>query len=276
MNAQNQNFLNVVENTGEAEVVLFSADKAPAFNMANGMGVLKAINTIQREIIKFGGIAKTHDTKSNNASFQYKFRSIEDMYNVITPLMVENGIVLTPHLENGRMTKHVSKKGDVTFKTVVVVRYTLYCIEDGSFIESCMVGESNDSGDKSSIKAQSIAQKAFFIQTFAVPTANIHDNNSHSNEPVPDHQNQHNNQSHSGNQYDNRSPAPQQRQAQNQAPVRYATLEFKNKVDEFMRANNNRLCDVLKHKGIAFDKLTHQELMAITKEFDEFLKAQPQ
>lgn len=274
MNANNQNILNAVENTGEAEVMVFAADKPPAFNLANGMGVLRAIHKIQRAILEFGGIAKTHDTKSNNASFQYKFRSIEDMYNVITPLLVDSGVILIPYLVNGRMTKHTSKKGDVSFKTVVVMRYTLYCTEDGSFIESCMVGESNDSGDKSSTKAQSVAQKAFFIQTFAIPTANITDNR-HSHEPVPSHQDQYHQQQHSGNQYDNRNNAPQhqpQHQQPQRAPqVRYASLQFKNQVDEYMRQYDTALCDALNRRNMDMNTITEQELHQIVADFDVYL-----
>src|SRR5699024_5431952 len=96
----------------------------------------------------------------------YKFRGIEDMYNVISPLMVEHNVVLTPFLEKCKTIKTVSKSGDIAYKTIVVMRYLLISIVDGSSVETCFLGEANDSGDKSSIKAQSAAQKSFYIQTF--------------------------------------------------------------------------------------------------------------
>lgn len=266
VNQQNQ-LTALADETTESEIIVFTADKPQAFIPSNGMGVLRAIHLIQQDIILNGGIAKSRDTKSNNADFKYKFRSIEDMYNAISPLMVQHGIVLMPYLESGRMSKHVSKKGDVTYKTVVVMRYTLYCIEDGSFIETSIAGESNDKGDKGTIKAQSIAQKSFFIQCFCIPTATDSNTDNYNNDDVPHHHNQYPQQQGTRNQpnYGNNG------QGQQQNNVRYASLEFKNKLDELMRKNNNKLCDVLRNRGLDMNTVTHDQLVQIKNEFKEYI-----
>ena len=268
MNAHNQNYIPAIaDDITESEVMVFTADKPKAFSPANGMGVLKAIHDIQNTIIAMGGIAKNRDTNSTNANFKYKFRGIEDIYNAISPLMVQHGIILVPYLESGRMSKHVSKKGDVTYKTLVVMRYTLYCIEDGSFIETSIAGEANDNGDKGTIKAQSLAQKAFFIQCFCIPTATNHDTDRYDNDHVPHHQNQYQQQQHSGHQYHRGNNG----QGQQQNNVRYASLEFKNKLDELMRKNNNKLCDVLRNRGLDMNTVTHEQLVQIDKEFKDYI-----
>lgn len=269
-NVNQQNYIPAIaDEVNESEIIVFAAEKPQAFSPANGMGILKSIHNIQQTIIEMGGIAKSRDTNSNNANFKYKFRGIEDIYNAISPLMVQHGIILVPYLESGRMSKHVSKKGDVTYKTVVVMRYTLYCIEDGSFIETSIAGEANDNGDKGTIKAQSLAQKAFFIQCFCIPTATNSDTDRYDNDHVPQHQNQYQQQQHSGNQYNRGNNG----QGQQQNNVRYASLEFKNRLDEYMRKNNNKLCDVLKNRGLDMNTVTHDQLIQIKNEFVEYITA---
>ncbi len=273
MNAQNNYIPAALVEPSETELLIFAAEKPQVFNSSNGMGVLQAIHAIQKAIIECGGIAKTHDTKSNNQDFKYKFRSIEDMYNVISPLMVQHGIILIPYLESGRMSKIVNKKGDISFKTVVVMRYTLYCVADASFIETTMAGESNDAGDKGTIKAQSVAQKAFFIQCFCIPTSTDTDNDRYNNESAPAYHHNNAQQEYSGNQ---RTGYGQANQANQPQPAQqYASNEFKKELDTFMRQNNNNLRQVLHNRGLDEKTVTYQQLMKIANEFKQFLKSQP-
>ncbi|MNZ97226.1 hypothetical protein D3C78_1164520 [compost metagenome] len=104
----------------------------------------------------------------------------------------------------------------------------------------------NDTTDKSSSKALTAAQKYLFIQTFSIPTAT-------------------------------NNPEDEQRHNQNNQPrhnIRYASLKFKNHVDEYMRKNNNKLCDVVNSCGLDMEKLTHDQLRGIVFKFDEHLKKQ--
>jgi len=259
MNAQNKQAVEVFQ-AEEVELSTFHPAQAQKFNLTNGREVLLAIHAIQRVISDMGGIGKTHDTKAKNAAYNYKFRGIEDMYNVISPLMVHFGLVLTPYLESGRMSKITTKMGDVTYKSVVTMRYTLISIIDGSSIEVCFVGEANDSGDKSSLKAQSQAQKAFYIQTFNIPTSTYRQDLSAYN-------------SQGSNQYNQitAEPAPAQF---NQAPE--ASLQFKNEVDEYMRQHKEVLCEVLKRRNLDIMTVSHDQLSEIYEAFKQHIAKKAQ
>lgn len=269
MNAQNKQAVEVFQ-AEEVELSTFHPAQAQKFNLTNGREVLLAIHAIQRAINDMGGIGKTHDTKAKNAAYSYKFRGIEDMYNVISPLMVHFGLVLTPYLESGRMSKITTKMGDVTYKSVVTMRYTLISIIDGSSIEVCFVGEANDSGDKSSLKAQSQAQKAFYIQTFNIPTSTYHQDlsaygsqgsNQHNQatEVAPDQHHQ------------AAEPAPAQF---NQGPA--ASLQFKNEVDEYMRQHKQVLCEVLQRRNLDLMTISHNQLSEIYEAFKQHIARKAQ
>jgi len=264
MNAYNQQFSDVKE-TEDTDVAVFTT-KSPTYNLNNGIEILKALNLVQAEIIALGGIAKARDTESNNAAFRFKFRGIDDIYNVISDLLVKHKIVVSPHVERCQCTKHITKKGDVTFKTHVVVRYTLLSSIDGSYLESCLIGESNDTTDKSSSKALSAAQKYLFIQTFSIPTST--DNQA-------DQQNQQKNTYQQNRQYQQQNAhPPEQANTRTVKTVRYASLAFKNHVDEYMKKNNNRLCNILKNLNINMEDLTHEQLRKIVFDFDQYLRNQ--
>lgn len=259
MNAQNKQAVEVFQ-AEEVELSTFHPAQAQKFNLTNGREVLLAIHAIQRAISDMGGIGKTHDTKAKNAAYNYKFRGIEDMYNVISPLMVHFGLVLTPYLESGRMSKITTKTGDVTYKSVVTMRYTLISIIDGSSIEVCFVGEANDSGDKSSLKAQSQAQKAFYIQTFNIPTSTYHQDLSAYG-------------SQGSNQH-NQITAEDAPVQFNQGPE--ASLQFKNEVDEYMRQHKEVLCEVLKRRNLDIMTISHNQLSEIYEAFKQHIAKKAQ
>lgn len=259
MNAQKQQAVEVFQ-AEEVELSTFHPAQAQKFNLTNGREVLLAIHAIQRAISDMGGIGKTHSTNSKNAAYNYKFRGIEDMYNVISPLMVHFGLVLTPYMESGRMSKITTKMGDVTYKSIVTMRYTLISIIDGSSIEVCFVGEANDSGDKSSLKAQSQAQKAFYIQTFNIPTSTYRQD-LHAYDPQGSNQN---------NQITTEAVPVQF----NQGPE--ASLQFKNEVDEYMRQHKEVLCEVLKRRNLDIMTISHNQLSEIYEAFKQHIAKKAQ
>lgn len=270
MNAQNKQAVEVFQ-AEEVELSTFHPAQAQKFDLTNGREVLLAIHAIQRVISDMGGIGKTRDTNSKNAAYNYKFRGIEDMYNVISPLMVHFGLVLTPYLESGRMSKITTKTGDVTYKSVVTMRYTLISIIDGSSIEVCFVGEANDSGDKSSLKAQSQAQKAFYIQTFNIPTSTYRQDLSVYGSQGS---NQH-------NQITAEAAPVQHNQAAEPAPAQFnqgpaASLQFKNEVDEYMRQHKEVLCEVLKRRNLDIMTISHNQLSEIYEAFKQHIAKKAQ
>lgn len=241
------------------EVVNFSSSSQPEYFLENGIEVLKAINAIQDELIQLGGIGKMQSTKPANSGysndksdkFSYNYRGIDDLYNAISPLMVKNKLICTPHIEHLAVNKYLNKYGDIVFKTCLTIRYTFISAIDGSRLQCVFAGEANDNGDKGVSKAASMAQKYLFLQSLSIPTETDHDPDRYTHDSLPADQN-----------------VSQPRTNKNN---RLASIEFKNEVDEYMRQNNNRLCDVLKRRNIDMNQITHDELSRIHNDFKAFV-----
>lgn len=125
-----------------------------------------AIRGVMRDISKTG-IAKL----KKNVQQGYNFRGIEDAMNEMSPLLVNNGITVTPSYSDltvidrvkgdpadAKATRFATIKGSFRFEA-----------EDGSHVVSECYGEAMDSGDKAVTKAQSVAFRTALFQQFVVP-----------------------------------------------------------------------------------------------------------
>lgn len=122
------------------------------------LGAMRAISKI--------GIGKT--SQANTGAANYRFRGIDAAMNEMSPILVNNGITVTPRYseltiaerakDGGKFTRFVTIKGSFTFAA-----------EDGSSVTAEAYGEAMDSGDKATIKAQSVAFRTVLFQQFIVP-----------------------------------------------------------------------------------------------------------
>jgi len=104
-----------------------------------------------------------------NVGQGYAFRGIDDLYNALNASLAKFKVFTIPEVLDAKREEHTTKNGGVTFSTYLRIRYTIYA-GDGSHLEAVMEGEAMDSGDKSTNKAMSAAQKYLFLQVFAIPT----------------------------------------------------------------------------------------------------------
>lgn len=150
----------------------------------SGLKAVIAVHKIQ-VILAEKGIGKTRKVESNNDNFpKYAFRSIEDFYNVISPLLAEHGLLCIPNvLRKKHELIESGKEPNIKrqYHVWIDVEYTLICVEDGSFIKGVMTGEAIDSGDKASSKALSYAHKYFYQQLFSIPTTTSDSNQPYAN-----------------------------------------------------------------------------------------------
>lgn len=300
MNNQNQNS----PQTEKKMVSVELKPNSPCKNdLENGREVLLGILAITRSILDQGGIAQTHD----NTHQKYKYRSIYDIYRVVTPLMVENHITCVGNVESSTVSQYLNNKNEITFKAVVLIRYTITSAIDGSKIELCKTGEANDNGDKAIVKAQTSADKALYSQLFAIPIEsdeeakeslekrnnqnynqrsfnqnngyrsnqqNNRNQNNQANRSVNSFQNNHqgNNQQHNqGNQ----GNTQQQVQVANKPKPDFntpASLELKNYIDEQMKKDGVRLIEVLKKKGIYMQTIKDGVLRQVWDEYTQARK----
>lgn len=127
----------------------------------------KKIADVMREIEHIG-------KEKTNSAQKFKYRGIDDVYNALHPLLAKNGLFCTTNVLSVKMGEYKTANGGSAYSAIVKVRYDL-CSEDGSFVSSVLVGEGKDSYDKAINKALSITHKYFFLQMFAIPTAETDD-----------------------------------------------------------------------------------------------------
>jgi hypothetical protein len=99
----------------------------------------------------------------------YNFRGIDDVYNSIHPLFAKHGVFSVPQVLEDRTEERTTSKGNTLIYRVLKVKYTFFA-NDGSFVESVVMGEAMDSGDKASNKAMAAAHKYAIIQILSIPT----------------------------------------------------------------------------------------------------------
>lgn len=126
--------------------------------------VFAAISAISAELATVG-IAKTRSNKDQG----YKFRGIDDVYNVLAPLLSKNRLVILPQVLERTERETQSKSGGKLNYVVLKVQYSFVHTEDCSTFNVVSIGEGMDSSDKATNKAFSAAHKYALLQAFAIP-----------------------------------------------------------------------------------------------------------
>lgn len=231
-----------------------------------GLGVLRAMAAIQRLLAK-NGISKTRDTNSTNVNFKYKFRGIEDIYNAISPLMADHGIIVVPKVLEKQEFDYPDGLGKVAHRVIVKVQYTFVCVEDGSTFEAVTLGESIDNGDKATIKAMSLAQKSLFIQTFAIPTY----------DPPPTRNDNRNNDyqnNQRGNKNNNNQAQNQSQHKQNTFQNQQPNSQMLDAFEKTLKSTGISLERFLKKRNLnSLSQMNMQMLLTETKALETYIQA---
>lgn len=144
------------------------------------MKVYEAINKVQRALAA-EGISKGR----RNQQQGYNFRGIDDIYNVVSPLLGANGLCILPRVLSRECTERQTAKGGTLFYVVCEVEFDFVCTEDGSKHTVKTYGEAMDSADKATNKAMSAAYKYAVMQAFAIPTEGDNDADAHTHDVKP-------------------------------------------------------------------------------------------
>ena len=127
--------------------------------------IFKALSEVRTTINK-AGIAKDKEVSDGVA---FKFRGIDSVMNEFSGPMSVAGMMILPSYSDPVVTERDTKRGK-TFNTVVRGSFRAISTVDGSSLElGSFYGEANDTQDKSMAKAQSIALRQAYLQTFVVP-----------------------------------------------------------------------------------------------------------
>ena len=120
------------------------------------------------------------DRRNQQQGFQ--FRGIDDVMNELHSSLAKCGVFVVPQVLDEARTTGKTKSGGDMFYTRLKIKFTFYA-EDGSFIESVVIGEAMDTGDKASNKALSVGLKYALLQVFCIPTEDEKDPDAQSPEP---------------------------------------------------------------------------------------------
>lgn len=126
--------------------------------------VYTAISNVSAKLLD--GIRK--DKRNQQQGFS--FRGIDDVYNALAPVLVENKLIIMPRMLERNATERVNNKGTTLFYVTVTAEFDFVSVEDGSVYTARTYGEAMDSGDKATNKAMSIAYKYAAFQAFCIPT----------------------------------------------------------------------------------------------------------
>lgn len=142
--------------------------------------VYKAIAEVIREI-GMEGIQKTRKTTQGSC---YQYRGVDDVLNVLNPLLHKHGLVIIPRVTARATAEGVSNSGGVLRFVALTVDYILASVADGSTVTATSSGEAFDGGDKATAKAFSMAYKYLCFQLFAIPIEGAsHDNETDDDKP---------------------------------------------------------------------------------------------
>jgi len=142
--------------------------------------VYQCIAAVAAEIAKTG-IAKT----GKNQQQGYRFRGIDDVYNVLSPILAKQGLVIIPRCVDRAVTERQTKTGGVLFYVTVEAEFDFISASDGSKHTARTFGEAMDSADKATNKAMSAAYKYAAFQTFCIPTEGDNDADATTHEVAP-------------------------------------------------------------------------------------------
>lgn len=131
------------------------------------MNIYESITKIMEDIPAIG-------KDQTNKTQGFKYRGIDDVMNVLQPLLSKNKVFIVPQiLEQNREERTTNKGGNLIY-SICKIKYIFYA-EDGTSIEAITIGEGMDSGDKATNKAMAIAMKYALFQVFCIPTEEMKD-----------------------------------------------------------------------------------------------------
>lgn len=134
------------------------------------MKVYQAIAAVAGEMSK-NGISK--DRKNQQQGYQ--FRGIDDVYNVLAPMLAAHNLVILPRMMSREVVERQTQKGGALFYVTVEAEFDFVSAEDASKHTVRTFGEAMDSADKATNKAMSAAYKYAAFQTFCIPTEGDND-----------------------------------------------------------------------------------------------------
>jgi hypothetical protein len=135
---------------------------APIAEVAD-VPVFEAWGRVMRDV---KSIAKLSDMPSfgGGGGGRIRFRGINEVYGYVGPALRRHGVMVVPFRTETTYRDTKSAKGSVMRECTALVTFRVYGPR-GDFFEGQAAGEAQDTGDKATSKAQSIALRVFVLET---------------------------------------------------------------------------------------------------------------
>lgn len=117
------------------------------------------------------GIAKEQENKTQH----YDFRGIDDVYNVLGPVLSEQKLCILPSVLSRETVEGQTKTGTTSFHTYLDIEFAVVSAEDGSVHTVRVQGEALDTSDKSVNKAIIAGYKYLVFIMFCIPVKGMVD-----------------------------------------------------------------------------------------------------
>lgn len=126
------------------------------------------MSDIHSKLAKIAGQIGPINKDERNREQGFNFRSIEQITAAARPLFAAEGVSVAPQVIKLEHSEVTAKSGARGFRAIVHMAYIFTAGSDGSFVETSMVGEAVDYGDKSTSKAVQMAYKYALTQVLQV------------------------------------------------------------------------------------------------------------
>ena len=126
--------------------------------------IVQTINLVMSDLAKLG-ISKD----MTNEMQKYKYRGIDQVYDTVASIYAKHGLVIMPQVLEYSREMGLTAKGTPQAIVVMKVKFTFMHVHNEQTTESIFYGESNDTSDKATNKAETAAYKYMAIMTFSIP-----------------------------------------------------------------------------------------------------------
>ena len=134
----------------------------------------QTINNVMSEISAIG-----YKKGGKNDSQGYKYRSIDDAYAVLSPVLSSNGLIISSsNVDNIHERITVGKYNTPAIHVLQKIKYTVRHVHNKETIEFEQWGEAMDTADKAFNKAFTAAYKYMVINFFCMPVEGQEDADS--------------------------------------------------------------------------------------------------
>src|SRR5690625_4351727 len=112
-----------------------------------------------------GHVAK----RDRNQAQKFNFRGIDAVVNAVGPVLRKHGVITIPVVEDVQYRDATTNKGKLTRECMVRIKFEFHG-PAGDQIDSVVVAEAMDWGDKATAKAHSVAYRTALLQVLCIPT----------------------------------------------------------------------------------------------------------